>query len=66
MATQERKPGESIDQMLRKFKRKVKSEGTLQELRSREFFEKPSDKKKKEKKVAARRTKIQQQADQLT
>ena len=66
MATQERKPGESIDQMLRKFKRKVKSEGTLQELRNREFFEKPSDKKKKEKKVAERRTKIQQQADQLT
>ena len=65
MAKQERKPGESIDSVLRKFKKKVKFEGTLQSLKNREYFEKPSDRRKKERKAAERRTRIQQQADQL-
>lgn len=65
MAKQERKPGESIDSVLRKFKKKVKFEGTLQTLKNREYFEKPSDRRKKERKAAERRTRIQQQADQL-
>ncbi|MBG90294.1 MAG: 30S ribosomal protein S21 [Actinobacteria bacterium] len=65
MAKQEKRPGESIDSMLRKFKRKVKNEGTLQELRSREHFEKPSETKKRRAKAARRRTEIQQQADEL-
>ena len=51
--------------MLRKFKKKVKFEGTLQSLKDREYFEKPSDVKKKRHKAAVRRTRIQQQADQL-
>ncbi len=65
MAKQEKRPGESIDSMLRKFKKKVKFEGTLQSLKDREYFEKPSDVKKKRHKAAVRRTRIQQQADQL-
>lgn len=65
MAKQERKPGENIDTMLRKFKRKVKTEGTLQELRKREFFEKPSEVKKRKQKAAERRTRQQQQQDEL-
>ena len=65
MAKQERRPGESIDSMLRKFKRKQKNEGTIQELKSREFFEKPSEAKKRRKKAAQKRTKSQQDADKL-
>lgn len=63
MAKQERRPGENIDSLLRKFKRKMKNEGTLQELRNREFFEKPSEKKKVLKKAAVRRTRQQQRED---
>ena len=65
MAKQEKKPGESIDSVLRKFKRKLKNEGTLQELRSREYFEKPSDEKKRKAKAAKQRTRQQQRADEL-
>ena len=66
MAKQEKRPGESIDSVLRKFKRKVKNEGTLQELRKREYFEKPSEEKKRRKKAAERRTRMQQMADELS
>ena len=65
MAKQEKRPGESIDSVLRKFKRKLKNEGTIQELRKREFFEKPSDSKKRKIKAAVRRTRQQQQADKI-
>lgn len=63
MTKQSKKHGESIDSMLRKFKRKVKNEGTLQELRQREFFEKPSDQKKRKFKAACRRSANQQRQD---
>ncbi len=65
MVMQEKKPGESIDSVLRKFKRKIKNEGILQELRKREFFEKPSEEKKRKAKAAKRRTVLQQKADEL-
>jgi small subunit ribosomal protein S21 len=65
MTYQERKKGESIDQMLRKFKRKVKTSGVLQNLRSKEFFEPPSDTKKRKFKAAVRRNQQQQRADEL-
>ncbi len=65
MAKQEKKPGESIDSVLRKFKRKIKNEGVLQELRKREFFEKPSEIKKRKAKAAKRRTILQQRAEEL-
>jgi small subunit ribosomal protein S21 len=65
MAKQDKKPGESIDSVLRKFKRKLKNEGTLQELRSREYFEKPSDVKKRMQKAAERRTQQQQRASEF-
>ena len=60
MATQERRPGESIDSVLRKFKRKMKNEGTIRELKKREYYEKPSDSKKRKAKAAKRRTQNQQ------
>ena len=65
MAKQEKRPGESIDSVLRKFKRKLKNEGTLQELRSREYFEKPSEEKKRKVKAAKQMTRQQQRADEL-
>jgi len=66
MATQDRRQGESLDSMLRKFKRKVKNEGTLQALKNREFFEKPSDVKKRQRKAAQRRTRVEQKANELS
>ena len=65
MVLQERKDGETIDSLLKKFKRGVKREGILPLLREKEFFEKPSDKKKRDKKAAQRRTKSQQRAEEL-
>ena len=65
MAEQERRQGESIDSILRKFKRKVKNEGILTDLRKKEYFEKPSDEKKRKQKAAERRTRQQQQSDDL-
>ena len=63
MAQQERRKGESIDSVLRKFKRKVKSEGILQDVRNKEYYEKPSDAKKVKKKAAVRKTRLQQQSE---
>lgn len=40
---------------LRKFKRKVNESGIIQEYRDRQYYEKPSDKKRKAKKQAIRR-----------
>jgi len=65
MVLQEKKPGESIDSILRKFKRKVKSEGVLQAFKDREFFEKKSETKKKKARAAVRRNRIQQMEDDL-
>jgi small subunit ribosomal protein S21 len=63
MASQEKRPGESIDSVLRKFKRKMKNEGVLQDLKKKEFYEKPSDCKKLKVKAAKRRTAMQQRED---
>jgi len=65
MVTQDKKPGESIDSVLRKFKKKVKDEGVLFELKRREYFEKPSEEKQRKAKAAKRRTFLQQKADEL-
>ncbi len=65
MAKQEKRPGESIDSVLRKFKKKIKEEGILNELRKREYFEKPSEERKRKEKAAIRRTRQQQRADEL-
>ena len=47
--------GEPIDKALRKFKSKMKREGILDEVRAREFYEKPSQKKRKDMEKAKRR-----------
>ena len=48
---------ESLDDALRRFKRSVSKAGTLQESRKREFYEKPSVKRKKKSEAARKRSK---------
>ena len=66
MTRQEKRKGESVDSLLRKFKRKIKNEGTLKELREREYFEKPSESRKKQLKAAINRTRTEQRENELT
>ena len=56
----------SFDQMLRKFKKKVERAGTVQELRKREYYEKPAQKRQRKKKEAIRREEIRWEGDQLS
>lgn len=46
---------EAIDDALRRFKRSVSRSGTLQEYRKREFYEKPSVKRKLKSEAARKR-----------
>lgn len=46
---------EPIDKALRKFRTQMKREGILDEVRSKEFYEKPSEKKRKKLERAVRR-----------
>lgn len=42
------KPGESLDEALRRFNRDMIKEGVVREMRRREFYEKPSEVRKRE------------------
>ena len=55
----------SFDQMLRKFKKKVERAGTIQEIKKREYYEKPAQKRQRKKKEAIRKEQIRWEADQL-
>lgn len=46
------KKGESLEKALRRMKKKVDREGTLKEVRSHRYFEKPSEKKRRKMKIA--------------
>ena len=46
------KPDESIEALLRRFKKKVEAAGIIKEVRRREFYVKPSI-RKKQKRIAA-------------
>jgi len=48
MAYAEAREDEDIEKVLRRFKRQVKDENILQDLREREVYEKPSESRKKE------------------
>jgi small subunit ribosomal protein S21 len=50
------KPNESLDQALKRFKKQLQQSGILKEAREHEFYEKPSDRKRKQ--AAARRKKM--------
>lgn len=52
------KENESIDKALKRFKKKFERTGVLKEIRSRNFYEKPSIKRRTEKIKAAYREKM--------
>ena len=57
--------GENINQALRRFKRKVEDAGTLDTLRAKEFYEKPTTKRKRAKGAAKARWKKKLQKESL-
>jgi len=59
------KDGENINQALRRFKRKVEDAGTLDALRAKEFYEKPTTERKRKKGAAKSRWRKQLRDQQL-
>jgi small subunit ribosomal protein S21 len=57
--------GENINVSIRRFKRKVEEAGTLDTLRSKEFYEKPTTARKRAKGAAKARWKKKLQKEQL-
>ena len=55
MAEIRAKENESLDSLLRRFKRQCAKSGVLAELRKREHYEKPSVKRKKKSEAARKR-----------
>jgi small subunit ribosomal protein S21 len=56
---------DNVEKALRKFKKKVAESGLLQDLREREFYEKPTTARKKAKAAAQRRWKKKLADEQL-
>lgn len=56
---------ENINQALRRFKRKVEDCGILEDLRKKEFYEKPTTARKKAKGAAVSRWRKKLEKDQL-
>ena len=56
---------ENINQALRRFKRKVEDAGTLDTLRKKEFYEKPTTERKRKKGAAKARWKKKLQKESL-
>ncbi|RJR15091.1 30S ribosomal protein S21 [Candidatus Microgenomates bacterium] len=48
-------PGDSTDSLIRKFSKKVISEGILQEFKRKEFYQKPSEVRKEKAKAMKRK-----------
>ena len=59
------KDGENINQALRRFKRKVEDSGLLDDLRKKEFYEKPTTARKKAAAAAKNRWRKKIAADSL-
>ncbi|RMA97024.1 30S ribosomal protein S21 [Hydrogenothermus marinus] len=55
MAIVEVKPDESIDKALKRFKKICEKEGIITEMKRREFYEKPSVKRKRKQRAARKR-----------
>ena len=49
--------GEGLEKALRKFKTKLRREGLLDEVKKREFYQKPSQKRRKQAEEARRKEK---------
>jgi small subunit ribosomal protein S21 len=61
MAVVKANEGESVDSLIRKFNKKVQQEGILMELRKREFYEKPSVRRKRAKEALERKLRFKQE-----
>jgi small subunit ribosomal protein S21 len=59
------KENENINQALRRFKKKVEMSGVLEDLRSKEFYEKPTTERKRKKGAAKARWKKKLREQQL-
>lgn len=59
------KENENITSMLRRFKRKVEAAGTLDDVRKKEFYEKPSSVRKRKAGAAKARWKKKLKSQQL-
>jgi small subunit ribosomal protein S21 len=57
--------GEGINQMLRRFKRKVDDAKILEDLRKKEFYEKPTTERKRKKGAAQARWRKKLEKEQL-
>ncbi len=55
----------NVEKALRKFKKKVAESGLLQDLREREFYEKPTTARKRAKSAAKRRWQKKMASEQL-
>lgn len=55
MAVVRSQPGVSADQLIRQFNKKVQLEGILTELKEREYYRKPSQRRKLRKQEAQRK-----------
>lgn len=53
--------GEDINKALRKLKKKIEAAGIIKEIRERQFYQKPSEKRRKAKKAGIARWKKKQQ-----
>ena len=47
--------GEDLEKALRKFKTRLRHEGLIDEMKKREFYEKPSQRRRKDEEAARRR-----------
>jgi small subunit ribosomal protein S21 len=57
MSRIEIRKGEGLEKALRKFKTKLRREGIMDEIKKREFYEKPSQRRRKKEEAARRREK---------
>ena len=55
----------NVDKALRKFKKKIQTSGILDDIRAREFYEKPTTERKRKKSAAVNRWRKQLAAQQL-
>ena len=55
MSKIEIRKGEGLEKALRKFKTKLRREGLMDEIKKREFYEKPSQRRRKKEEAARRR-----------
>ena len=57
---------ESVNEAVRRFRKLVEHAGIKKEMRRREFYEKPSDERRRERRRAERRARINQQQNRST